>query len=693
MTDKSAAPPQPGDGNEGTTVASTVKTVLLTDPESFVGKVLARTFGAAGYAITDRPATQDALLERCLASDVIVLDVQRGGCEEAKALIQSLSTIPTAADLTARPKTLIVLSTVMTWAATPHTSDSEDGGDDGGGDGGAAPAASADGDALGDAPALAEEDFRRRKAHANYKKQLFIEKYALKMKREGIRAYVVCAGLQYGGGEDVLHWLFRTAWQGDAKELPIIGTASGDAEAVGRNIVPAIHVNDLAAIVARVAESPPEEDRYILAVDSAACSLRDMATAISTKLGTGKVRPMPPEEAMLIKGITQREIDMLQVNLRMESLVCHELLGGDSGDSGEVATTSSSSTWVSEAGFVENIDLVVKQYRETRGLTPVRVVVLGAPATGKTEISKAIAKHYGLHHLLAKDIIDEVLAADSELAAEVASARDSTGRIPDEQLAAIFRKKLHGWQCQNQGYVLDGFPKNANQAALLFSRSGDDDDGKGEKGSDDGTDPLIVPDHVLMLEADDTLLRKRVMAMPQSRVEGTHNTEEGFARRLARWRAENRAEEGVAQWMEAHSLLPVPIDVSNAQISALLDLIAREIGSPHGYGPSAEELEERRREAERTAKEAAEAERCERERQEAREREERAAAQMQWQKRLGELRSQEAELLQARSLPFRTYLMDTVMPTLTKALVELSEVRPDDPIDYLAEYLLRASLK
>ncbi len=52
---------------------------------------------------------------------------------------------------------------------------------------------------------------------------------------------------------------------------------------------------------------------------------------------------------------------------------------------------------------------------------------------------------------------------------------------------------------------------------------------------------------------------------------------------------------------------------------------------------------------------------------------------------------QEASLLGARSLPLRNYLMAHVMPTLTKGLVEVCKVKPTDPVDYLAEYLFKAS--
>lgn len=45
--------------------------------------------------------------------------------------------------------------------------------------------------------------------------------------------------------------------------------------------------------------------------------------------------------------------------------------------------------------------------------------------------------------------------------------------------------------------------------------------------------------------------------------------------------------------------------------------------------------------------------------------------------------------VQARSVPLRSYLMSEVIPTLTEGLIEVTKVRPDDPVDYLAEWLFK----
>lgn len=57
-------------------------------------------------------------------------------------------------------------------------------------------------------------------------------------------------------------------------------------------------------------------------------------------------------------------------------------------------------------------------------------------------------------------------------------------------------------------------------------------------------------------------------------------------------------------------------------------------------------------------------------------------------KKLEEVRQQERDLLDNRSQPIRQYLMDTVVPHLTEGLIQLCKNVPDDPTDFLANFLL-----
>lgn len=42
-------------------------------------------------------------------------------------------------------------------------------------------------------------------------------------------------------------------------------------------------------------------------------------------------------------------------------------------------------------------------------------------------------------------------------------------RIEDQYVIRFFREKLHGMPCQNQGFILDGFPRTMDQAKELFA--------------------------------------------------------------------------------------------------------------------------------------------------------------------------------------------------------------------------------
>jgi hypothetical protein len=107
---------------------------------------------------------------------------------------------------------------------------------------------------------------------------------ALKLKKPHLKVKIVCAGLQYGEGEELLHFLFKRAWYGES--LPLIGSQiippseendSSDSELSGaNNIVPMIHVKDLCLIVSAIISNKNLEDNYILAVDNSNTTLSEI---------------------------------------------------------------------------------------------------------------------------------------------------------------------------------------------------------------------------------------------------------------------------------------------------------------------------------------------------------------------------------------------------------------------------------
>jgi len=61
-------------------------------------------------------------------------------------------------------------------------------------------------------------------------------------------------------------------------------------------------------------------------------------------------------------------------------------------------------------------------------------------------------------------------AADyQELLDSINETREQGNRLDDQILTRLFRDWLHSKPCQNQGFILDGYPKTIDQAKELFS--------------------------------------------------------------------------------------------------------------------------------------------------------------------------------------------------------------------------------
>ena len=68
-----------------------------------------------------------------------------------------------------------------------------------------------------------------------------------------------------------------------------------------------------------------------------------------------------------------------------------------------------------------------------------------------------------------------------------------------------------------------------------------------------------MPEFVVCLEAPDDFLKQRVMNLPETVVAGTHNTEEGLARRLAEYKAVNTEDETVLNFFDEVEIHPEKI--------------------------------------------------------------------------------------------------------------------------------------
>ena len=94
------------------------------------------------------------------------------------------------------------------------------------------------------------------------------------------------------------------------------------------------------------------------------------------------------------------------------------------------------------------------------------LLVLGPQGAGKGTQARRISTEYGIPHISTGDMFRAVAAAGTELGKQVEPILAAGELVPDELTVALIRERL-GEEDAQQGFVLDGFPRNLAQAEAL----------------------------------------------------------------------------------------------------------------------------------------------------------------------------------------------------------------------------------
>jgi hypothetical protein len=213
-----------------------------------------------------------------LDSDVIVYDLMTNDFAEVDYVIKTLKTCKLE-----KQKTLIIISSVMTWINTPpkFEDENEEADPEAAPDSDVDPDDTEDEDPEPDSDAKEDEDggdeeeekkkppkvklfkesdYKNRVPHERFIPHKNLETLALSAPKAQplLKVHILCGGIRYGHGEGAFYDHFKNAWLQKPDELHVLGD--------GKNLIPTIHVRDLARTVRRIIDDDLTKN-YIFCVD------------------------------------------------------------------------------------------------------------------------------------------------------------------------------------------------------------------------------------------------------------------------------------------------------------------------------------------------------------------------------------------------------------------------------------------
>lgn len=95
-----------------------------------------------------------------------------------------------------------------------------------------------------------------------------------------------------------------------------------------------------------------------------------------------------------------------------------------------------------------------------------RIVLLGAPGSGKGTQAKFLVERFGIPHLSTGDLLRSAIAQKTTLGLAAKEVMDKGDLVSDDIVLGMLKERLRESDASS-GFVLDGFPRNLRQAEML----------------------------------------------------------------------------------------------------------------------------------------------------------------------------------------------------------------------------------
>lgn len=97
-----------------------------------------------------------------------------------------------------------------------------------------------------------------------------------------------------------------------------------------------------------------------------------------------------------------------------------------------------------------------------------RLLLIGAPGSGKGTQATRLAEHFGLTHISSGDLLRQHVTDGTPLGIKVQQYVTRGDLVPDTLLMDVLRKPVVA-ASKAGGYILDGFPRTVEQAQISYA--------------------------------------------------------------------------------------------------------------------------------------------------------------------------------------------------------------------------------
>lgn len=291
-----------------------------------------------------------------------------------------------------------------------------------------------------------ERDYILRRTYSKFQRIRAVETLGLAAGKfkPNLHTYVLCPGVQYGLGEEVLFDIFRQSWLQDPPFLTCYGH--------GRNKLPTIHFKDLAMHVKFIIYKLPKKSNYIFAIDHTKNrTQKRLLKAIAEGIGIANIKNVEVSPD-LYRSVPDFDLFTLDLWMKPSNIFkAAQLSQDDQADADDNADDDGQTqprkklkldfSWWCQGGIPKNLAKLCKEFNDCRGLKPNRILMTGPPISGLTHYAKKIADFYNVPLISVKDVVEMCKKLEDDLGREVKENLDEQRKVAMEVAEKELEKK------------------------------------------------------------------------------------------------------------------------------------------------------------------------------------------------------------------------------------------------------------